>query len=158
MNSKTPMTTNGHKTMREELHRLKSQERGKIVKAIEEARAHGDLSENAEYTAAKEAQGLLEARIRDLESKLSTAQVIDISSLSGDKVLFGASVDISDLDSGEERNITIVGEDEANVESGFISYASPLARALIGKSMGDVAKVKLPNGVKEYEILSVRFG
>lgn len=155
--TKTPMTVGGHRVLQAELHRLKSEERIKCVRAIEEARAHGDLSENAEYDAAKNAQGLLEARIRDLEQKLSTAQVIDVSTLSGSKVLFGATVRLSDVDSGDERTVTIVGEDEANAEQGLVSFSSPLARALIGKVVDDIAKVTLPSGEKEYEILEVQW-
>lgn len=152
------MTVEGHKRLQAELHRLKSEERMKCVRAIEEARAHGDLSENAEYDAAKNAQGLLEGRIRDLESKLSTAQVIDISQLQGDKVVFGATVLLSDVDSGDERSVSIVGEEETDVQRGLISYSSPLARSLIGKRTGDTARVVLPAGEKEYEILQVEFG
>lgn len=155
---RTPMTVEGHRALSDELQRLKGEERVKIVRAIEEARAHGDLSENAEYDAAKNAQGLLEGRIRDLEAKLATAQVIDISSLSGEKVVFGATVSITDIDGSEERVLCIVGEDEANVELGLISFSSPLARALIGKTTGDVAKVRLPAGEREYEILEISFG
>lgn len=157
MVTRTPMTDRSHRHLQEELQRLKSIERPAASKAIEEARAHGDLSENAEYHAAKEAQGLLEARIRDIESKLATAQVINVSSLSGSKVMFGATVQISDVDTGEEKEITIVGEDEADADKGLISYSSPLARALIGREMSDVATVSLPAGRKEYEILDVRF-
>ena len=157
MVERTPMTTGSHKVLQEELHRLKTVERPKASKAIEVARAHGDLSENAEYDAAKEAQGMLEARIRDLESKLATAQVVDVSKLSGSKVVFGATVLLSDVDSGDERSITIVGEDEADADRGLVSYNSPLARAVIGKSVDDIAKVRLPSGMKEYEILDVRF-
>ncbi len=158
MVEKTPMTVKGHKALQEELMRLKSIERVKASRAIEEARAHGDLSENAEYDAAKQAQGLLEARIRMLEAKLSTAQVVDISTLSGDRVIFGATVEISDVDSGEERLITIVGDEETDTDRGVISFNSPLARALIGKRVDDVVKVRLPGGEKEYEICAVRFG
>ncbi len=158
MVERSPMTTTSHKILQEELHRLKTYERPKAAKAIEVARAHGDLSENAEYDAAKEAQGMLEARIRDLESKMATAQVVDVSKLSGEKVVFGATVKLSDVDTGDERTITIVGEDEADAENGFISYNSPLARAVIGKLVDDLAKVRLPNGTKEYEILEVSFG
>ncbi len=154
---KTPMTIKSHKFLQEEIHRLKTIERPAATKAIEIARAHGDLSENAEYDAAKEAQGMLEARIRDIDSQLATAQVIDITTLSGDKVLFGATVNISDVDSGDERTISIVGDYEVVPEKGLISYQSPLARALIGKMIGDIAKVKLPSGEKEYEILDVKF-
>ena len=157
MTVRTPMTVKGHRALQEELHRLKTEDRFKIVRAIEEARAHGDLSENAEYDAAKNAQGLLEGRIRDLEAKLSTAQVVDISTLSGDKVVFGATVRFSDLDTGDEREVTIVGEDEADAENGFISFSSPLARALIGKRVDDTVKVRLPSGEKECEILELNF-
>lgn len=152
------MTVAGHKALQEELHQLKTVERPSIVRSIEEARAHGDLSENAEYDAAKNAQGLLEARIREVESKLSTAQVIDTSTLSGEKVLFGATVRLIDCDTGDERVMRIVGEDEAEVEKGLISYNSPLARALIGKSVDVTVTVKLPAGQKEYEIAEVQFG
>lgn len=151
------MTVEGHRRLQADLHRLKTEERQKCVKAIEEARAHGDLSENAEYDAAKNAQGLLEAKIRDMESKLASAQVIDTSTLQGDRVVFGASVSLSDLDSGEERHVTIVGEEETDVQNGLISYSSPLARSLIGKRVGDTARVRLPAGEKEYEILGVEF-
>lgn len=154
---RTPMTVRSHRLLQEELARLKRVERPKASKAIEVARAHGDLSENAEYDAAKEAQGMLEARIRDIETKLATAQVVDISKLSGERVVFGATVLISDVDSGDERTVTIVGEDEADAEKGLIYFESPLARALIGKSVDDLVRVKLPSGVKEYEILDVRF-
>ncbi len=155
---KTPMTVESHRALQEELSRLKFHERPKIVKLIEEARAHGDLSENAEYDAAKNAQGLLEGRIRDIEAKLATAQVVDIASLSGDKVVFGATVRFCDIDTGDERTVSIVGEDEANADKGLISFSSPLARALIGKKSEDFVRVRLPAGEKEYEILEVRFG
>jgi transcription elongation factor GreA len=151
------MTSSGYKALQAELHRLKSVERPKASKAIEIARAHGDLSENAEYDAAKEAQGMMEARIRDLEAKMAGAQVIDVATLSGDRVVFGATVKVSDVDSGEEKTLTIVGEDESNVEQGLISYLSPLARAFINKRVDDIAIVNLPSGKKEYEILEVSF-
>ena len=151
------MTAAGYKRLQEELMRLKGPERSKIVRAIEEARAHGDLSENAEYDAAKNEQGLLEGRIRSVEAKLANAQVVDVSKLSGTKVVFGATVEIRDSDTDDTRTITIVGEDEADVDCGLLSYLSPLARALIGKSAEDFVQVKLPSGEKEYEILSVRF-
>lgn len=154
---KVPITSVGYERWRSELQKLKGEERRKVVKAIEEARSHGDLSENAEYDAAKQAQGLLEARIADIESKLANAQVIDIAKLSGEKVLFGATVLLLDMDNNKEREVSIVGEDEADVTRGLISFSSPLARALIGKSAGDVAEVKLPSGVKDYEITSVKF-
>ncbi len=154
---KSPMTVKSHNFITEEVHRLKTIERPRITKLIEIAREHGDLSENAEYDAAKEAQGMMEAKLRDLEAKLATAQVIDISKLSGSKVVFGATVKVSDLDTGNERVFSIVGDDETNAEKGLISYQSPLARALIGKEEGDIAKVRLPAGEKEYEIVSVEF-
>ena len=154
---KTPMTVKSHQYLQTELHRLKTVERVKASKAIEIARAHGDLSENAEYDAAKEAQGMIEAKIRDYESKLATAQVIDITKLSGTKVVFGATVELSDADTGAEKIVVIVGDDETDAEKGLVSYQSPLARALIGKEEGDLAKVRLPVGEKEYEILSVKF-
>jgi len=157
MAEKAPMTLVGHRALESELKRLKKDERPRVVAAIEEARAHGDLSENAEYDAAKEAQGMLEARIRDIEAKLSSAQIIDVEGLSGSKVVFGATVEIEDVDSGESRSYTIVGEDEANADRGLISYVSPVARALIGKSVDDIVKVRLPMGEKEYEIRSVQF-
>jgi transcription elongation factor GreA len=158
MITRSPMTVAGHKRLQEELQNLKNVERFKLAKQIEEARAHGDLSENAEYHAAKEAQGLMEAKIRDLESRMATAQVVDVSALSGTKVVFGATVDLSDVDTGEEKTVTIVGEDEADPDNGLISYKSPIARALIGKELDDLATVKLPSGKKEYEIRDVRFG
>jgi transcription elongation factor GreA len=157
MAERTPMTKKSYEFLKEEIHRLKGIERPKASKAIEIARAHGDLSENAEYDAAKEAQGMLEARIRDIESKLATAQVVDISKLSGEKVMFGATVEIEDIDSGESRKLVIVGEDEADVSRGMISFQSPIARAMIGREVGDIAKVRLPAGEKEYEILSIDF-
>ena len=157
MVTRTPMTSTGHKRLQEELKRLKGPERVAVVRAIEEARAHGDLSENAEYDAAKNAQGLLEARIREVESKLATAQVIDISTLSGNKVVFGATVELQDMDSDEARTVKIVGEDEADADQGLISYNSPLSRALIGKETDDVVEVRLPGGKREYEVVGVRF-
>ncbi len=151
------MTSKGYKTLQAELHRLKTVERRRVSNAIAVARDHGDLSENAEYDAAKHEQGLIEAKIRDIETKIATAQVVEISSLSGSKVIFGATVEICDMDSDEEKRITIVGLDEANPTAGLISYQSPLARALIGKNVDDVVRVKLPGGEKEYEIRSVAF-
>ncbi len=157
MTTRTPMTSVGYRSLQEEVSRLKTTERRKASKAIEEARAHGDLSENAEYDAAKNAQGLLEAKIRDLESRLSTAEVIELTKLSGKKVVFGATAEIQDLATDEKRVVTIVGEHEADVDRGLISYLSPLARALIGKNEGDTTTVKLPAGEKDYELLAVRF-
>lgn len=157
MADRSPMTTIGHELMQKELDRLKKIERPKAAKAIEVARAHGDLSENAEYDAAKDAQGMLEARIRQLESMMATAQVIDIEKLTGSKVVFGATVEVIDADTDERKVLTIVGEDETQADAGLISYLSPLARALIGKQEDDFVTVKLPAGTKEYEIASVRF-
>ncbi len=154
---KTPMTVKSHKFLQEEIVRLKSIERPKASKAIEIARAHGDLSENAEYDAAKEAQGMLEARIRDIEANLSTAQVVDISKLSGNKVVFGATVTLEDVDSGDARILSLVGDYEVDVEKGLVSYQSPLARAVIGREVGDLVKVRLPSGEKEYEITDLEF-
>ena len=154
---RTPMTKKGHESLQEELHRLKTVERVQCTKAIEEARAHGDLSENAEYDAAKEAQGMCEARIREIELKLSTAQVIDVTTLSGEKVVFGANVKVFDLNKEEEKDLYIVGEDEADASNGLISYKSPLAKAFIGCEEGDYVKVHLPSGIGEYEIMKVSF-
>lgn len=151
------MTIEGHEALKAELRRLKSEERPAIVKAIEEARAHGDLSENAEYAAAKERQSFIESRIREVEAKLSRAQVIDTSKLSGDRVVFGATVTILDYASDQEQTWTIVGDDESNVESGKIGVSSPIARALIGKEMGEEVQIRTPGGVKECEILKVEF-
>ena len=152
-----PMTLFGHKMIQEEIHRLKAVERPRIILAIEEARAHGDLSENAEYNAAKEEQGLSEAKLRDLEGRLSTAQVVDVTTLSGSKVIFGATVTIADMDSDDQKTLMIVGEHESDAENGLISFSSPLARGLIGKEIGDTVRVRLPGGEREYEILDVEF-
>ena len=157
MADRFPMTSRGSKLLHEELHRLKTTERKKAANALAEARAHGDLSENAEYDAAKESQGLLEARIRQIESQLSNALVVEVSKLSGDKVVFGATVVIEDCDSGDQRTLMIVGEDEADIDRGLISYLSPLARALIGKHVDDIARVVLPVGEKDYEIREICF-
>jgi len=156
--NKTPMTVIGAEKLKSELHRLKTVERPRIIQAIAEARSHGDLSENAEYHAAKEQQGFTEGRIADLENKLSTAQVIDPKTLNANgKVVFGATLDLLD----EETEITvtyqIVGDHEADIASGMISISSPIARALIGKEEGDVAEVQVPDGVRTYEILVVRY-
>nr|VFK13339.1 MAG: transcription elongation factor GreA [Candidatus Kentron sp. LFY] len=156
--SRVPMTVQGEIKLREELRNLKKNERPRIVREIAEARAHGDLSENAEYHAAKEQQGLIEARIALLEEKLSSAQVIDTSSLSADgKVVFGATVELMNLATDEEVSYQIVGEPEADIKSGLVSITSPLARALIGREEGDVATVQAPGGEIEYEILAVRY-
>lgn len=152
-----PMTVDGFKKLEAELHRLKAEERPRIIAQIAEARAHGDLSENAEYHAAKEAQGLNEARVADLEDKLSRAEVIDISKLSGDKVKFGATVSLEDEESGDKVKYMIVGEHEANVKEGKISINSPIARALIGKAKGETCEVNTPRGSRSYEVLKVEF-
>ena len=154
---KVPMTIEGYKTLEVELHRLKSVERPRIIQQISEARAHGDLSENAEYHAAKEAQGMNEAKVAELEDKISRAEVIDISKLSGDTVKFGATVTLEDEDSGEKVKYKIVGDSEANVRDGKVSISSPIARALIGKSKGDSAEVTTPRGSRSYEILKIEF-
>ncbi|MCF6320556.1 MAG: transcription elongation factor GreA [Rhizobiaceae bacterium] len=154
---KVPMTANGFKQLEEELQRRQSQERPSIVQAIAEARAHGDLSENAEYHAAKEQQSLNEGRISELEGLVALAEIIDISSLSGDTVKFGATVKLVDEDTDKEKTYQIVGDQEADVKEGRISISSPIARALIGKSEGDSIEVAAPGGSKAYEILSVKF-
>ncbi|MEK0418667.1 MAG: hypothetical protein RI949_2673 [Pseudomonadota bacterium] len=153
-----PLTRRGAEKLKEELHRLKSVERHAVIQAIAEARAQGDLSENAEYDAAKDKQGFIEGRILELEAKLAAAQVIDPSTLDADgRVVFGATVDLEDQDSGGRVTYQIVGDDEADLKLGLISISSPIARALIGKSEGDVADVQAPGGVKSYEIVGVRY-
>lgn len=154
---KVPMTVEGHAELEKELQHRKSVERPRIIQAISEARAHGDLSENAEYHAAKEAQGLNEARVSDLEDKLSRADVIDVTKLSGDRVVFGATVELIDDDTEEEVTYKIVGEYEADVKAGKVSITSPIARALIGKKAGDVAEVTTPRGAKSYEVMKITF-
>lgn len=153
---KFPMTPRGAQLMRDELSRLK-EERPKISKEIEVAREHGDLSENAEYHAAKDRQGMNEAKIRDIEARLSAGEVIDPSKLSGEKVMFGATVTLLNLDTDEETTYQIVGVDEADIERGYISVSAPVARALIGKSAGDEVTVVLPSGTRRYEIGSVEY-
>lgn len=156
--SKVPLTIAGAQQLRAELQRLKTVDRPNIVTAIAEARAHGDLSENAEYHAAKERQGFIEGRIQEIESKLAHAQIIDPRLLDADgRCVFGATVDLQDLDSGERVSYQIVGDDEADIKAGKVSINSPVARALIGKFAGDVAEVQAPGGVREYEILEVRY-
>jgi len=157
MSERSPMTVKGHSELKDRLEHMKKVERPAASKSIEVARAHGDLSENAEYHAAKEHQGMLEAKIKILEAKLSIAQVVDISKLSGERVVFGATVEIEDIDSGEEKKIVIVGEEEANVEKGHLAFSSPLAKSLLGKNLDDIVKVRLPSGEKEYEIRAVSF-
>lgn len=156
--STIPLTKRGADQLREELQRLKSVERPSVINSIAEARAQGDLSENAEYDAAKEKQGFIEGRIAEIESKLAAAQVIDPATLDAEgRVVFAATVDLEDLDSGDAVTYQIVGDDEADLEHGLISISSPIARALIGKFEGDVAAVQAPSGVREYEIISVRY-
>jgi transcription elongation factor GreA len=156
--SKVPMTVRGHELLQEELKRLKSVDRPNVIQAIAEARAHGDLKENAEYHAAKEQQGFIEGRIKELEGKLSHLQVIDVTAIDAKgKVVFGSTVEMIDEDSGEETKYRIVGEDEASIKSGLISYTSPIARALIGKSEGDVVEVNTPGGAKSFEIVEVKY-
>ncbi len=156
--SKVPLTVNGAEKMRVELHNLKTVERPNVIAAIAEARAHGDLSENAEYDAAKERQSFVEGRIVELEFKLSNAQIIDPKLLDADgNVVFGATVELEDMESGQKVSYQIVGDDEADLKLGKISISSPIARALIGKYPGDVAEVQAPGGVREYEILDVKY-
>ncbi len=152
------MTSGGHAAIQEEVKTLKTTERQRIIKAISEAREHGDLSENAEYHAAKEQQGLNEARIAELEDMLSRADVIDVSQLSGNTVKFGAHVKLVDEDTDEESDYQIVGEMEADVKQGRISITSPIARALIGKEVGDGVEVNTPGGGKSYKVLEIKFG
>jgi transcription elongation factor GreA len=154
---KVPMTVGGYQALDEELKRLKTLERPAVIAAIAEARSHGDLSENAEYHAAKERQGWIEGQIAEIEDKMARAQVIDVSKLSGSQVKFGATVSVVDEDTEEEARYQIVGEHEADVKSGRISIASPIARAMIGKETGDVVEVITPGGAKAYEILKVEW-
>ena len=156
--SKVPLTVNGAEKMRLELQNLKSVERQSVIAAIAEARAHGDLSENAEYDAAKERQSFVEGRIVELEFKLSNAQIIDPKLLDAEgNVVFGATVELEDMASGQKVNYQIVGDDEADLKLDKVSISSPIARALIGKFPGDVAEVQAPGGVREYEILDVKY-
>jgi len=156
--SKIPLTVKGAEKLRAELQELKGVQRPAIITAIAEARSHGDLSENAEYAAAKERQGFIEGRIAELESKLGNAQIIDPALLDADgRAVFGATVELEDVESGETVTYQIVGDDEADIKEGKISISSPLARALIGKTPGDVAEVQAPAGVREYEILDVTY-
>ena len=156
--SKIPITLRGAELLREELKRLKTIERPAVVAAIAEARSHGDLSENAEYDAAKERQGFIEGRIAEVEGKLGNAQIIDPASLDADgRVVFGATVELEDMDNGQKVGYQIVGDDEADLKQNKISLNSPVARSLIGKFAGDVAEVQTPGGRREYEILDVRY-
>lgn len=156
--NKTPLTVTGAERLRDELHRLKTVERPNVIAAIAEARSHGDLSENAEYDAAKERQGFIEGRIMEVEGKLSNAQIIDPKLLDADgRCVFASTVELEDLDTGQVVTYQIVGEDEADIKDGKISVSSPIARALIGKYAGDVTEVQAPGGVREFEILDVRY-
>src|SRR5882762_10723787 len=156
--NKVPLTVKGAELMRIELQKLKTVDRPAVITAIAEARTHGDLSENAEYDAAKERQSFIEGRIVELEGKLANAQIIDPAHVDADgRCVFGATVDLEEVGSGETVTYQIVGDDEADIKSGKISISSPIARALIGKYSGDVAEVKAPGGIKEYEILDVKY-
>jgi transcription elongation factor GreA len=156
--AKIPLTVRGAEKLRQELHTLKTVERQKVIAAIAEARSHGDLSENAEYDAAKERQGFIEGRIAEVEGKLANAQIIDPKLLDADgRCVFGATVELEDTASGDVVTYQIVGDDEADIKEGMISISSPIARALIGKYPGDVAEVMAPGGVKEYDILDVKY-
>ena len=154
---KIPITKKGYETLQAELERLKKVERPKNIKEIEEARGHGDLSENAEYHAAKERQSHIQGRIRDLEHKLAEAQIIDTSKLSTEKVVFGATVTVKDVQNGKEQRYMLVGQDEGDLKNGKISVQSPVGRALIGRRVGDQLEVKTPAKVMEYEVLDIRF-
>jgi len=154
---KMPITRSGLTRMEDELRNLKSVERPSVIKAIAEARAHGDLSENAEYHAAREKQSFIEGRIKELEANISRADVIEIAEMNGDTVKFGATVEVADEETDEESTYQIVGEYEANLEAGLISITAPIARAMIGKTVGDSVEVNTPKGVRYYEILSVKF-
>ncbi len=156
--NKVPVTVRGHELMAEECKRLKSVDRPAVISAIAEARAHGDLKENAEYHAAKDQQGFIEARIKELEGKLSNIQVIDVTAVDAKgKIIFGSTVELIDEETGNEMAYKIVGEDEADIKSGMISFTSPIARALIGKNEGDVVNFSAPAGEKQYEVIQVRY-
>jgi len=156
--NKVPMTVRGANLLRDELKKLKSEDRPSVIKAIAEARAHGDLKENAEYHAAKDQQGFVEARIKDIEAKLSNTEVIDVTTVDAKgKVVFGSTVKLLDLQADSEIVYTIVGEDEADIKTGLISYTSPIARAIIGKNDGDEVSFSAPGGEKHYEVIEVRY-
>jgi transcription elongation factor GreA len=155
---KVPMTVEGAERLKAELHRLKTVERPAVIQALADARSHGDLSENADYDAAKERQGFIEGRISEVEAKLAHAQVIDPAAIEADgRVVFGATVEIEDLQNGDRKSYQIVGDDEADIKASKISVNSPIARALIGKTEGDTADVQAPGGVRSYEVLGVRY-
>jgi len=156
--SKVPLTVRGAEKLKTELHRLKTEDRPRVIEAIADAREHGDLKENAEYHAAREQQSFIEGRIKEIEAKLSNAQIIDVTQINaGGKVIFGATVDLFDEDADKEITYQIVGEDEADIKAGLISVSSPIARALIGKEEGDIAEVDAPGGRKSFEIVAVRY-
>lgn len=156
--NKVPITVKGAERLHEELKQLKAVDRPKVIEAIAEARAHGDLKENAEYHAAREQQGFIEGRIKDIEAKLSNATIIDVTTVNANgKVVFGATVDVADEETGEELSYQLVGEDEADIKSNKISISSPIARALIGKEEGDVAEVQTPGGLRSLEIVEVKY-
>jgi transcription elongation factor GreA len=156
--STIPMTQRGSEKLKEELHRLKTVERHAVIQAISEARAQGDLSENAEYDAAKDKQGFIEGRILEIEGKLAAAQIINPATLNADgRVVFGATVDLEDEDTGSAVTYQIVGDDESDLKLGFVSISSPIARALIGKEVGDVAEVQAPGGLRHWEVMAVRY-
>lgn len=156
--NKVPVTLRGHELLQEELKRLKSTDRPRVISAIAEARAHGDLKENAEYHAAKDEQGFIEGRIKELEGKLSNLQVIDVTAVDAKgKIIFGSTVELIDEDTGKDTVYKIVGEDEADIKTGLISCSSPIARALIGKNEGDVINFSAPGGEKHYEVIEVRY-
>lgn len=156
--SKVPMTVRGHELLLDELKRLKSVDRPAVIKAIAEARAHGDLKENAEYHAAKDQQGFIEARIKEIEGKLSHVQVIDVTAIDArGKIVFGSTVVLMDEATGQEITYRIVGDDEADIKNGLISYTSPIARAMISKNEGDVIEFQAPDGNKSYDVLEVRY-
>lgn len=153
-----PLTLKGAERLRAELKRLKGVDRPRVIQAIAEARSHGDLSENAEYHAAREQQSFIEGRVKDLEAHLSNSEIIDVTSISvGDKVVFGATVDLEDQEDGNQVVYQIVGDAEADIKNGWISVSSPIARALVGKSEGDIVDVVAPNGVRSYEIMAVKY-
>ncbi len=156
--NKVPMTVRGHELLVEELKTLKSVARPTVIKAIAEARAHGDLKENAEYHAAKDQQGFIEGRIKELEGKLSNVQVIDVTEIEAHvKIIFGSTVALLDENTGQDITYKIVGEDEADIKNGLISFSSPIARALISKNEGDVVEFRAPNGERSYEVIEVRY-
>lgn len=156
--SKVPLTVVGAEKLREELKHLKTVERPRVVQAIADARAHGDLKENAEYHAAREQQGFIEGRIQEIEGKLSNAQIIDVKDLNaGGKIVFGTTVDLLDINTDQQVTYRIVGDDEADIKAGLISVNAPIARALIGKEEGEEFEVKTPGGIKEYEVVAVKY-